>query len=216
VDSQREGDNRGLRVFPFFSRKTGMDRGVLDYLSLLSYRAGKDDRSVLALLGLVEDYRAGDIHHFRVSPFFNRKKGTEWDWTDYLSLVTYVDHDKNSWLQVGTPLLFYHSKEGDRTHWASLLKAVEYEAEGDESEFSILYYLYHQKRKGAVVRRDFFPFCTWDSGPDSSGFSFLWRFFRWERKGDKTRGHFLFIPWGDDWETEEQTGTGSSSRPQVP
>ncbi len=213
VDSQREGENRGLRIFPFYSAKTGLERSVLDYLSLVTYRAGKDDRSLLALLGLVEDYRSGDSSHFRLSPFFNRKKGVEWSWTDYLSLVTSVEHDKDSWLHIGTPLLFYHGREGDKTRWATLLKLMDYEAEGDESEFSILYYLYHQKRKGAQVRRDFFPFCTWDSGPDSSGFSFLWRFFRWERKGDKTRGHFLFIPWGDDWEdraTAESTGTASA------
>jgi len=50
------------------------------------------------------------------------------------------------------------------------------------------------------VRRDFFPFVTWDSGPEKSGFSFLWRVFRWETAGDRTRGHVLFIPWGDQGE----------------
>ncbi len=67
------------------------------------------------------------------------------------------------------------------------------------------------------MRRDFFPFCTWDSGPESSGFSFLWRFFRWETKGEKTRGHFLFIPWGDHSEDppaeKEQTNRGARSTP---
>ena len=74
---------------------------------------------------------------------------------------------------------------------------MRYQTFQDQSEFSLLYYLYRQKRTSTETRRDIFPFVTWDSGEKRSGFSFLWRLLNYERKGDKVGGHFLFIPWGE-------------------
>ena len=78
-----------------------------------------------------------------------------------------------------------------------MLATIDYESHGDDSEFSLLYYLYRQKTVGTETHRDFFPFVTWDSGKKHAKFSFLWRLFNWQRDGDKISGHVLFIPWGD-------------------
>ena len=44
------------------------------------------------------------------------------------------------------------------------------------------------------------------------GFSFLWRLFDWESVGDKSRGYFLFIPWGDH--SAPATRAQPASRPR--
>ena len=72
-----------------------------------------------------------------------------------------------------------------------------YERTGDDTRFSILQYLYRRQRQGDAIRRDFFPFVSWDTEPDGGKFSFLWRLWAYQRRGERSGGHVFFIPWGD-------------------
>ena len=131
---------------------------------------------------------------------YRSEKGGETDVSDWTSLVGYKGLEGGgSSFHLINPFIFDYEKdkENDRCSWDSMFGSVSYEAEGDNSEFSLLYYLYRQKTAGTETERDIFPFITWDSGEKKSGFSFFWRLFDYERNGDKVGGHVLFIPWGE-------------------
>ena len=85
----------------------------------------------------------------------------------------------------------------EKKEWDLLCYAVHSTETKDEGTFSVLGYGYRRERKGDTVKRDIFPFVTWDSTPASKDVSFLWHLFHYERQGDKTGGHVLFIPWGN-------------------
>ena len=188
---ERDGEELDARVFPLFR-----------------YTTGDDASSMSMLAGLIGHDRKGENESFRLAPLFAYNRGMpSWFW-DHFTLYGYRERlptdvpegsepQRDVSMHIGTPLLFHYRRTGDRTEWGSLLNILDYEAEGDESSFAFLYWLYRQQREGEQVRRDFFPFFTWDSGPERSGFSFLWRVFRYERRADRTGGHILFIPWGD-------------------
>ncbi|MCI0585215.1 MAG: hypothetical protein L0323_00080 [Planctomycetes bacterium] len=99
---------------------------------------------------------------------------------------------------VRLPPLFRYVSEGEERSWSALLGLVGAETKKGRSRFSVLYSLYRTETEGGRTSRDLFPFLTWDTGPEEKRVSFLWRVFRYERVGGKTRGHVLFIPWGDD------------------
>ena len=158
-----------------------------------------------ALLGLVEGVRGELATKLRVAPLFSHATGYdhERDLLDWLTLYGYQRHDDGSRdLHVGTPLVFHHARDGDAVAWSSLLGALDYETDGTDSSFDLLWYLYRQHTTDGVTRRDLFPFVTWDSGTsrstgeDRTEFSFLWRLLHYERRGDRRGGHFLFFPWG--------------------
>jgi len=224
-------------LWPFFTMERDEKSTKVGLLPIFRYRGSERGRTVSALGGLIEHSKYGEDTGVRVAPLFSYKKDRPMGLWDYVTLYSYREsrakvskEDKeagrtpppNVQLHVGTPLLFNYSKRGDETRWGSLLNIVDYEAKGEDSEFAFLYFLYRQQRKGEQVRRDFFPFFTWDSGPKRSKFSFLWRLFNWESVGDKSRGHFLFIPWGDDFDeparekdkARRSTGVQPVSRPQ--
>ena len=108
------------------------------------------------------------------------------------------------WREVATrtfvflPLPFIYRRSDEDVGWKFLFGAVNYKYvdEQNRSHFSILKYLYSRSRKGDEIRRSFFPFVNWDSGRKSR-FSFFWRLFNYENDNGTTRGHILFIPWGD-------------------
>ncbi len=203
-------------VWPIFTMARRDGQVDVHLLPIFRYRSRPDGRSISALLGLISHTTAGDATGMRVVPLFSYKKDQSMRMWDFFTLYGYGEQNrtieddqgneelrKDVHMHIGTPLLFHYNKTGDKTRWGSLLNVLDYETEGDKSKFAFLYFLYRQQRKGEQVSRDFFPFFTWDSGPERSGFSFLWRLFRWESVGDKTRGHFLFIPWGDHSPNEE-------------
>ncbi len=177
---EKEGEATDVRAFPLFR-----------------YRGGEDATSLSLLAGLIGRDRSGENRSFRLAPLVSHNKGMPGSFWDAATLYGYREvSPTNVSVHVGTPLLFQHRRSGADVEWSSLLNVLDYERRGDESSFSLLYYLYRQERKGEQVRRDFFPFFTWDSGPERSGFSFLWRVLRWETEGDETSGHALFVPWG--------------------
>ncbi len=213
-------------LWPVFVMEQDKDSTEVKLRPIFRYRSSEGGHTISALVGLMEHSEYGENRGLRVAPLFSYKKGLPLEFPDYLTLYAYQESQPrpskadeeagrtpppNVHLHVGTPLLFNYRRQGDSTRWGSLLNILDYEAKGDESEFAFLYFLYRQQRKGEQVRRDFFPFFTWDSGPEQSGFSFLWRLFRWERAGDRTRGYFLFIPWGDH--TEEPVPQPSAEQP---
>ncbi len=95
------------------------------------------------------------------------------------------------------PLLHEYERSGDDSEWDLLCYAVHSKQTVDEGKFSVLGYGYRSERHGAETKRDIFPFITYDTAPDSTYFAFLWRLYHYERHGDRSGGHVLFIPWGD-------------------
>ena len=195
-------------AWPIFVRETDGEETALRAFPLFSYAGSEDASSFSMAAGLIRRARNGEQRSLRFAPLFSHNRGMPASFLDSFTLYGYRASAPAEdaldgaaapavSLHVGTPLLFNYRRSGARTEWGSLLNILDYETEGDASRFSLLYYLYRHQREGEQVRRDFFPFFTWDSGPERSGFSFLWRLFRYERRGDRTRGHVLFIPWGD-------------------
>jgi len=66
----------------------------------------------------------------------------------------------------------------------------------DEEKSKVNLLLYSHEKTEKHVRRDIFPFITWDSGENESGFSFLWRVFETHNRNGKKGGHIFFIPYG--------------------
>lgn len=99
------------------------------------------------------------------------------------------------------PLLFEHERDPSRNEWDTLLWCVHSKECPHEKRFVAGWGLYRKVERGGRVTRDLFPFITWDddAAADASEFSFLWRLWHRERRGERTGGHFLFIPWGDDF-----------------
>jgi len=99
-------------------------------------------------------------------------------------------------VEQGVPILYkYRNSRGD-VDWQALFGAVSGKRVGDRSSVHVLRHLYSRERRGDAIRRDFFPFFTWDSGPERARLSFLWRVFNYEREDGRRRGHVMFIPWG--------------------
>jgi hypothetical protein len=221
-------------LWPIFTVERDKDSTAVGLWPVFNYRGTEKGHTFSALLGLIEHSNSGEDSGVRVAPFFSCKDNRPMGFWDFFTLYSYQQSrpkpskedeaagrtpPPDVHLHIGTPLLFHLNQGQDKTSWGSLLNIVDYESKGDESEFAFLYYLYRQQRKGKQVRRDLFPFVTWDSGPEKSSFSFLWRFFRWENVGDKSRGYFLFIPWGDHSEPKKDTprrptGAQPALRPQ--
>ncbi len=195
-------------AWPFFTMTKTPDSTQLAAWPLLDYDADPEEKSLSLLAGIYKHRSEDEGFGVRVAPLFSYGKWADSyyrshrDLLDYLSVLGYYEDDRGTSMYIGTPLLFNWSSFERGTNWNCLLNVLDYESSGDESEFSFLYYLYRQKRKGDQVRRDFFPFFTWDSGPEQSGVSFFWRLFRYETVGDRTRGYVLGIPWGDHAEPE--------------
>ncbi len=102
------------------------------------------------------------------------------------------------------PLLFEHERDPLRNEWDALLWCVHSKRCPHEDRFVAGWGLYRQVERGSRVTRDLFPFITWDTDvdADASEVSFLWRVWRRERRGERSGGHFLFVPWGDDLRSE--------------
>jgi hypothetical protein len=154
-----------------------------------------------ALAGLYSTASSGQLDRWRLSPLysFTSPRSGPGDLFDWISLVSYEDRGEGmSSLSLGTPLLFnYHDDAEQGMRWNALLGIFDYESDGEDSSFDVLYYLYRQQTTGQQTRRDLFPFMTWDSSPKGSEFSFLWRLLHYESNGDQSGGHILFIPWGE-------------------
>ena len=71
-----------------------------------------------------------------------------------------------------------------------------FEVSKDEEKSKVNFLLYSHEKTEKSVRRDIFPFITWDSGENESGFSFLWRVFETHNRDGKKGGHIFFIPYG--------------------
>lgn len=95
--------------------------------------------------------------------------------------------------------LYSRRDDGDERSHRLLLGAFRYTSSltNDDSEISVLRFLYRRTKKGESIKRTFFPFVTWDSGPNKYRFSFFWRLFERHRRGNLSGGHILFIPYGD-------------------
>ncbi|MHC5070205.1 MAG: hypothetical protein ACYTGO_06915, partial [Planctomycetota bacterium] len=197
-------------LWPIFTMDRREGHTDVTLRPVFRYRSWPEGRSISALLGMIEHSEAGADSGLRVAPLFSHKRGRPLSLWDYFTLYTYRETQPPApkkddtagqddtaatkpaphvYMHIGTPLLFHMHETGAKTQWSSLLNILDYESTEDESKFAFLYYLYRQHRQGEQVRRDFFPFFTWDSGPKKSSFSFLWRLFRWESVGDKSRGY---------------------------
>jgi hypothetical protein len=75
-----------------------------------------------------------------------------------------------------------------------LLFLLNYEKFGNLEKFSILKYLYRSTTKDDIVRKDIFPFITYDSSKDKTKLSFFWRMINIEKSKKGIKGHLLFIP----------------------
>lgn len=167
----------------------------------LGEASAEDWSKTWALLSLYEHkVSAQGTESLRLAPLFSHKSEGAGgrDLFDWLSLYSFqrTAADQSA-LHLGTPLVFNYYEQGDGHRWNALLGALDYETDGTDSNFELLYYLYRSHTEGAETRRDIFPFITWDSGSEHTEFSFLYRLFHYERNGDARGGHFLFIPWGD-------------------
>ncbi|MDF1798502.1 MAG: hypothetical protein P1V81_04950 [Planctomycetota bacterium] len=153
-----------------------------------------------ALAGLIEGSGSGGLDSLRVAPLFSHRSAAAGgaDLLDWLTLFGHQSYgDGARSLHLGTPLGFHHDQSGDTVRWGALLDILDYEADGTDSSFELLWYLYRQRTTGNQTRRDLFPFISWDTGEDSTEFSFLWRLLHYESDGDRRGGHLLFLPWGD-------------------
>ncbi|NUP94887.1 MAG: hypothetical protein HUU28_01870 [Planctomycetaceae bacterium] len=145
----------------------------------------------------LEEWRS---EHAPDSRFARDRAGLLFDWFLWDSLVLEGGaHDgERAEHHNRIPLLWEYQRTRDRLEWDALLWCVSSERSGEEDRFLLGWGLYRRVQRGEHVKRDVFPFFTWDSGPDSSDVSFLGRVFRRSRRGEKTGGYFLFVPWGDE------------------
>ncbi|MFT5291815.1 MAG: hypothetical protein ACI82F_003900, partial [Planctomycetota bacterium] len=199
------GDGTFTAITPFFTKMDNPRSSRWDLWPLVGQRVKKDGDGnptwfeTRGLGGLIKREGFNQTETFRMWPLlsYRSEKGGSESLTDWTSVFSYKEFEDGSSFHVLNPLVFdYERRQGDRS-WDALLGAVDYEQQGDDSEFSLLYYLYRQKTVGKRTDRDMFPFITWDTGEEYSRFSFLWRLFERRRSGDKVSGHVLFIPWGD-------------------
>ena len=114
------------------------------------------------------------------------------------ALMDFADAHTHEYTQTtsGIPFIFKLKQEENAHDWSLLFGAMKSKREDERSSFRILKLLYSRERDGDTISRDFFPFVAWDSAPDRSRLSFLWRVFDYRRSPDGTKGHLLFIPWG--------------------
>ena len=194
INVSRSPNHESWRVWPIASQGT-----------LTDTEGNPLSQETTALAGLFRHTsqptsKTTETTSLRFLPLFSyrAKDGGSETIVDYFTLYGHKDHKGGATgIHIGTPLLFNYRGEERGYRWSSLLGTLRYQSFQDESEFSLLYYLYRQKTRGTETTRDFFPFCSWDTGENRSGFSFLWRLFRYERVGDRVGGHIFFIPWGD-------------------
>jgi hypothetical protein len=194
-------------LWPLFSMSSSPNRSswlVWPLYGSSTTRIPKDDvdlSETTALSGLFHHAKLGEkTTGLRMLPLFGYRSadgGLE-DPIDHLSLYGHKEYGPDSTgIHIATPMVFNYRSSKNGYRWSSLLGILDYETEGENSEFRFLYYLYREKTEGTETQRDFFPFFKWDSGEKRSSFSFLWRLFNWERNGDKVGGHIFFIPWGE-------------------
>ncbi|MCA8957548.1 MAG: hypothetical protein KDC87_15850 [Planctomycetes bacterium] len=202
-----EGEDAHTHVvlWPLFTRKWSRHYDGFDVWPLFghwNYLDGKGQvtaRETSALSGLFQVRRSEQMTAVRLAPLFSYRgaDGGGSEFLDWCTLIGYRAGADRASMHVLTPLVFSYEQGKDHCRWNGPLRTLHYERTGDRSEFSLLWYLYRQQTTGTETRRDFFPFCSWDSGKKESGFSFLWRLFRYRRVGEKTGGYVLFFPWGD-------------------
>ena len=213
----REEKNMRMLLTPLGGRgwdSSGETR-VANVLGPLYHQHGKGDKSYRAFLWPV--FTMSGKSTWRLWPLvaYNGKRGRK-SALQYLTAVRITDTADCRGVSVLGPFgftrhtrqrrggpdcrmvallgLFTSRESPARARWQVLLGAVGGKREGDRSRLRLL--LYSRDRKGDTVRRDFFPFVTWDSEPDRSRFSFLWRVYQHEREGERRSGHIFFVPWG--------------------
>ena len=205
----RDGDDRSTHLlWPFVhwaEGETESDWYLWPLVGSETQAASEDHAGrtrTWGLAGLIEGSGsdASGLDSLRVAPLFSHLSadagaGGLLDWLTLYGSQAYGDGARS--MHVGTPLVFNHYRDGDVVRWSALLDVLDYETDGTDSSFELLWYLYRQRTTGSDTRRDFFPFVSWDSGADSTEFSFLWRLLHYESQGDRSGGHFLFFPWGD-------------------
>ena len=81
--------------------------------------------------------------------------------------------------------------------WQTLLKLASGEGDADWEDTQILQFLYRHKRRGTRSETIYFPFVAIQKDGENSRFRFLWRVFEKTVENGKSKGYFLFIPYGD-------------------
>jgi hypothetical protein len=179
-------------AWPLFSMRSGEDGEHVSLFPLAEYDSRPTRRSLASLAGLIkyriqdavpagehpdpEDADPGDGSGavpagsgLRIAPLFSYNREVRSEFLDFLTVFAWHEVQGRTRMSLGTPLLFHYREDQDRLGWSSLLGILDYDSRDEESDFSFLWFLYRQKQKGEQVRRDLFPFVTWDSGPERSG-----------------------------------------------
>ena len=116
-------------------------------------------------------------------------------------LGTLFEHEVSGESYSGNVLLFMADWEKDKQSSRFRFPAI-YNFRGlvdvskNEERSKVNLLLYSHEKTDTSVRRDIFPFITWDSGENESGFSFFWRVFERHNRNGKKGGHIFFIPYG--------------------
>lgn len=183
-------DEESLYIFPWYSSKSSKSKSRFLFplfKSSQSYdeegRLSRDQWNFPMLIPLVEKQ--------------NTKNGTN---TSAL-LGALFEHEVNGDSSSGDVLIFL-------ADWENTPKSSKFrfpaifnlrgliEVSKDEEKSKVNFLLYSHEKTEKSVRRDIFPFITWDSGENESGFSFLWRVFETHNRNGKKGGHIFFIPYG--------------------
>jgi hypothetical protein len=190
-------------LWPVFWRKTTPELDLTMVLPLAAYWRLANDRHVVTPLVSWRWNEEGTSLVNVLGPLYNWSREGDRSSTYALFCLVHTasSPERSSWWIF--PLASGNRKGGvgdaaERAEVNLLLGALaHFEKTGEDNRTSVLGYLWRRERKGEVIRRDFFPFVSWDSEPEGSRFSFLWRVVAYHRRGESSGGYVFFVPWGE-------------------